>query len=159
MHLIQLGVGFSGLSMICPWVFILHIPANFNSNGHSVPAGAIILALILWIFPQNIGQQTHSRALYAQVDWPGVVFSLTGSVMLVFPLEQGGISYPWNSATIIVSFIIAGICWIIFAGWETLLTSRPWKMLPIFPTRLAHHRVIAAGLLYVVIPQATYTPS
>jgi hypothetical protein len=114
----------------------------------SIPGGSIIIALIVFVFPRNINQQKISRELFAQVDWPGVVLSLVASVVLCFALESGGNQYPWNSAAIIASLVISGISWVAFTVWQAHLTARAGKMamLPIFPTRLVGHRVIAAAL-------------
>jgi hypothetical protein len=114
----------------------------------SIPGGSIIIALIVFVFPRNINQQKISRELFAQVDWPGVVLSLVASVVLCFALESGGNQYPWDSAAIIASLVISGISWVAFTVWQALLTARAGKMamLPIFPTRLVGHRVIAAAL-------------
>jgi hypothetical protein len=86
--------------------------------------------------------------MLAQVDWPGVVLSLAASAILVFALESGGSQYPWNSPAIIVSLVISGLCWVAFTLWQYHLTvqASKVKMLPIFPTRLVGHRVIAAAL-------------
>src|SRR5277367_1285724 len=114
----------------------------------SIPGGSITIALIMFVFPRNINQQKISRELFAQIDWPGVVLSLVASVVLCFALENGGNQYPWNSAAIISSFVISGISWVAFTVWQAFLTARAGKiaMLPIFPTRLVGHRVIAAAL-------------
>jgi len=84
-----------------------------------------------------------------RIDWPGSILSLAASVMLIFALEESGTVYAWDSVIIIASFEIQGFCWILFAAWETLLSSElfNWPMLPIFPTRLVSHRVVAAAIL------------
>jgi len=46
----------------------------------SIPGGVIVMAIVFMVFPQNIGQQRHSKAMYKLIDWPGVVLSLLGSV-------------------------------------------------------------------------------
>jgi hypothetical protein len=100
------------------------------------------------VFPRNINQQKISREMFAQIDWPGVMLSLVASIVLCFALESGGNQYPWNSAAIIVSLVISGVSWVAFTVWQAFLTARAGKMamLPIFPTRLVGHRVIAAAL-------------
>ena len=69
--------------------------------------------------------------------------------MFVFALEQGGAQYPWDSAAIVASFVVAGICWAAFGVWETCLTKSidGVSMWPIFPTRLLQRRVVSAALL------------
>lgn len=116
---------------------------------YSVPCGAVVVALTLWKYPAKTGASAYSKTALAQVDLPGVVLSLAGSVMLVFALEQGGVKYPWNSGTIVASFVVAGLAWVAFGSWEAVLTSGFAKltMRPIFPTRLLTHRVLATAFL------------
>ncbi|CAF9909471.1 hypothetical protein IMSHALPRED_008372 [Imshaugia aleurites] len=120
------------------WVFWLN-----------VPCGAVIVALTLWKYPTKTGASAYSKSALAQVDLPGVILSLAGSIMLVFALEQGGVKYPWDSGIIVASFVVAGISWVLFGSWETFLTSSFVKMTmrPIFPTRLLTQRVVATALL------------
>ena len=115
----------------------------------SVPCGAVIVALTLWKYPTKTGASAYSKSALAQVDLPGVILSLAGSIMLVFALEQGGVKYPWDSGIIVASFVVAGISWVLFGSWETFLTSSFVKMTmrPIFPTRLLTQRVVATALL------------
>jgi Fungal trichothecene efflux pump (TRI12) len=113
----------------------------------SIPAGVLIIAVIIWVFPQNIGQKAHSRALYGKIDWPGVMLSLVGSVLLIFALEEGGVRFAWNSGSIVSSFVVAGVSLVAFSMWEAFLTSKPRAMLPVFPTRLIGNRVITCSLL------------
>ena len=116
---------------------------------YSVPCGAVIVALTLWKYPTKTGASAYSKKALAQVDLPGVILSLAGSIMLVFALEQGGVKYSWNSGTIVASFVVAGVAWVMFGSWEAVLTSGFAKitMQPIFPTRLLTHRVLATAFL------------
>lgn len=104
--------------------------------------------LLFWEFPKH-RKAEGSPGRLAQIDWLGVILSLVGSIVLVFPLEQGGVQYPWNSATIISTFVVAGVAWVAFVVWETYLTMQGHRflMLPVFPVRLATHRVVGSALL------------
>jgi hypothetical protein len=129
-------------------MYLIHRYCVVVNDILSIPGGSIIIALIMFVFPRNINQQKISREMFAQIDWPGVILSLVASVVLCFALESGGTQYPWNSAAIIASLVISGISWVAFTVWQAFLTARAGKvaMLPIFPTRLVGHRVIAAAL-------------
>ncbi len=120
----------------------------------SVPAGAILIGLVLWVLPKNATSLSISIRSFGHIDWPGGVSSLTASVLLVFALEEGGVSYSWGSATIVASFVIQGLSWACFTFWELFLTSRDsrWQMLPVFPANLIGQRVIASAILYTSIP-------
>lgn len=116
----------------------------------SVPAGALIIAIVLWVFPKNPTPLRINCQSFGRIDWPGSILSLAGSVLLIFALEEGGTVYAWNSAAIIVSFAVQGVCWGLFALWEAVLSSRNSmsSMLPIFPARLVSHRIIASAVVY-----------
>lgn len=48
-------------------------------------------------------------------------------------IQFGGLIYPWNSATIIVLFVVGGLCWVAFAFQQTfnVLTSTDNRMFPV----------------------------
>ena len=119
------------------WVFLIN-----------VPCGVLIISLMIWAYPQPKNTSRVFRTALSRVDWPGVIFSLAGSALVVFALQEGGVQYPWSSARVVVCLAVGGICWVAFAVWEVYLTKSHsnFKMAPIFPTRLARHRVIGAAL-------------
>lgn len=102
------------------------------------------------------------RKSFSRVDLGGTVLSLTFSILLVFAMQQGGIEYPWSSATVVVTLTISVICFLLFILWEEFIVgdrrgSLPRWLLdfgfmpaeacePIFPMRLAKHRVIGCLL-------------
>lgn len=103
---------------------------------------------MLWIYPRRPGDPKFFKRAIIQVDWLGFVLLIAGSVMLVFALQEGGLKYPWESSTIIASFVVAGICWIVFGIWEGFLSrgiSRN-SMVAVFPLQLVRNRIVAASL-------------
>lgn len=114
----------------------------------NIPTGLIVIVLVVILFPRNIGQQKISRSLLAQIDWPGVLLSLGACILAVFPLEEGGTQFAWNSAIVIVLFIASVFTFAAFITWEWVLTKREsiWKMVPIFPTRLVNQRIIGSTM-------------
>ena len=62
--------------------------------------------------------------------------------------EAGSLVVPWNSLLVLTSLTSAAICFALFLGWESLLSSgRYWEMEPIFPLRLLKNRVYLSCLL------------
>ncbi|KAF4625107.1 hypothetical protein G7Y89_g13062 [Cudoniella acicularis] len=122
------------------WVFWLN-----------VPCGVVVTISIVLIFPGVRGSQKCGKSQFKQIDWIGTFLSLAGSSLLVVSLEEGGIQFAWSSVAIIMMLVGSAICFTGFGIWETILTPRElkWKMLPLFPTRLVSHRVIAATLATV----------
>ncbi|KAL9594715.1 MAG: hypothetical protein Q9219_006879 [cf. Caloplaca sp. 3 TL-2023] len=73
---------------------------------NSIPGGIFGGALLFWKFPSPPKVLEGGPRRLAQIDWPGVILSLAGSIILVFPLEQGGVQYSWSSAIIISTFVV-----------------------------------------------------
>jgi hypothetical protein len=65
----------------------------------------------------------------------------------VFALEQAGIEYPWNGAAIIASFVLSGVGWFVFIGWERRLSLKDNVCEPMFPWRIACNRFVLGLLL------------
>ena len=112
----------------------------------------MVAVLLFFVLPYDMKPSTPEERAprkLCQIDWPGAVLSLAASVILLFALEEGGVIYAWGSAPIIATLAASGACWIFFGFWEAYLTPKKRRrvMLPIFPLRLATHRVIAASLM------------
>ena len=119
------------------WVFLIN-----------VPCGVLIISLMVWAYPKPKTTSSLFCTALSRVDWPGVLLSLAGSALVVFALQEGGVQYPWSSSRVVTCLVVGGVCWVAFAFWEVYLTRSHtvFKMAPIFPTRLARHRVIGAAL-------------
>ncbi len=93
------------------------------------------------------------------VDWLGSLTIVGGTLMLLLGLEFGGVTYPWNSATVI-SLIVFGI---VVAG---LFAINEWKFAryPVMPLRIFKHpsNIAALGVCfchgYVFIAGTYYLP-
>ena len=113
-----------------------------------MPCGVAVILLIVWVYPERPGGQTRYKRALTRVDWPGLVFSLVGTILLVFGLQEGGVRYAWKSATIITTLVVSGVCWFAFCTWEVWLSSgsSPFPIVPLFPLTLMKNRVVAAAL-------------
>ncbi|KAK3294143.1 major facilitator superfamily transporter [Chaetomium fimeti] len=126
------------------WVFWL--------NG---PGGALAITLLSISIPFSFPYPGPARFLstlvsekaWKRIDYLGAFSSLAASVLLVFALEQAGVEYPWGSAPIIVCFVLSGIFWIVFIGWERGLSRKTTSCEPMFPWRLACNRFVLGLLL------------
>ncbi|KAK3307163.1 major facilitator superfamily transporter [Chaetomium strumarium] len=126
------------------WVFWLNGPGG-------VVAILLIGVSIPFSFPYP-GPARFFNSLVAgrawrRVDFFGAFSSLVASILLVFALEQAGVEYPWNSAAIIVCFVLSGLFWIVFIGWERGISLRNTVCEPMFPWRLACNRFVMGLLL------------
>lgn len=93
--------------------------------------------------PKRKAKATRLGVLFAQMDVPGALLLLLASTLLVFALQEAGSRhYDWNSAAIIVSLIVSGICWCAFITWIFWLDSDQSRVpiKPIFPLSVALKR-------------------
>ena len=131
------------------------IPVLANPTLHSGPPGALAMLLIAVAIPFSFpypGPARFFRTLISEkawrrVDFLGAFTSLAASIVLVFALEQAGVEYPWNSAPIVVSFVLSGVLWVAFIGWERAISLKNGACEPMFPWRLACSRFVLGLLL------------
>ncbi|KAI0814258.1 major facilitator superfamily transporter [Xylaria sp. FL0064] len=125
------------------WVFFLHV---------SVLAAILIAFSIPFGFPYGESNKSFKTMIaekaWKRVDALGGLLSLAASIFLVFALQQGGVTYTWESGAIISIFVVSGISGIGFILWERHLSlmSVVCEPEPMFPWSLAKNRFIL-GLL------------
>ncbi|KAH8886999.1 drug resistance transporter EmrB/QacA subfamily [Thozetella sp. PMI_491] len=127
------------------WVFLLN-----------APGGAMAFTLIAFFLPMSeassklsFSQRLYSkfsRSTLARVDALGMFLLLASSILLVFALEQGGTRYPWNSAAVISTLVIAIMLGIAFVLWEMYIDQPSTVVEPVFPPHLLKNRFLAAML-------------
>ncbi|KAL1958915.1 hypothetical protein VTO42DRAFT_3468 [Malbranchea cinnamomea] len=96
----------------------------------NLPVGGVSLAILV-LFLQIESPKTPLLAGLRAIDWLGTICIIGGTVMFLFGLEFGGISYPWNSATIICLIIFGVVVLCIFG-----IVERRVAKYPIMPTAL-----------------------
>ncbi|KKA29261.1 hypothetical protein TD95_004298 [Thielaviopsis punctulata] len=86
---------------------------------------------ILFFFLKLHNPRTPMRQGLAAVDWLGSVTVVGGTCMILLALEFGGITFPWNSTTVICLFVFGFVLIAIFALIE-------WKVAtyPVIPLRI-----------------------
>ncbi|KMU80223.1 hypothetical protein CISG_08329 [Coccidioides immitis RMSCC 3703] len=95
-----------------------------------VPVGGVsLIILLLWLNIES--PKTPLVAGLQAIDWLGTLTIIGGTLMLLFGLEFGGITYPWDSATTIC-LIVFGIVVLALFG----LVERRVAKYPIMPTAL-----------------------
>jgi len=114
---------------------------------------------IIFFFLDLKTPKTPLMAGLKAIDWAGALFVIGGTLMILFGLEDGGVEYPWKSATIICLLIFGFVSFICFFMVE-------WKVAkyPIVPLRIFKHRSNLAALFvcffhgYVFIGGSYYLP-
>ncbi|KAF3013530.1 hypothetical protein E8E14_009194 [Neopestalotiopsis sp. 37M] len=125
----------------------------------SLPAGAVAGSLILVILPSRFPHHCepplekrysisslNARNLF-KADPLGAFMLLSASILFVAALEEGGVHFEWNSAAIILFFILAGMLFICFIIWEWRASREESMVEPMFPRRFLTNRVFMGVLL------------
>ncbi|GAB1198961.1 hypothetical protein APSETT444_008291 [Aspergillus pseudonomiae] len=96
----------------------------------NLPIGGVSF-VILVLFLKIEAEKTPLLAGLKSIDWIGVVLIMGGTLMFLFGLEYGGITYPWDSATVICLIVFGVVAWAIAMMVE-------WKVAkyPVIPIRL-----------------------
>ncbi|KAK3936171.1 major facilitator superfamily domain-containing protein [Diplogelasinospora grovesii] len=129
------------------WCFYVNLPIS--------GVGFFVLAFVLKLH----NPRTPMRQGLAAVDWLGSLTIVGGTLMVLLGLEFGGVTYPWNSPTV--------ICLIVFGLLTTgIFVVIEWKIarFPIIPLRLfkTKSNVAAMGVCachgFVFISGSYYLP-
>ncbi|KAE8450293.1 hypothetical protein EG329_006721 [Mollisiaceae sp. DMI_Dod_QoI] len=120
----------------------------------NLPIGGITGSILSFIrIPDAKMAVTKKATLKEQVkrlDFPGFALFTPTCIMLLLALEWGGVTYAWNSATIIGLFCGAGGCLIVFLLWER--RQGDTAMLPI---HLLRNRVVVSAALTTTFSQGS----
>ncbi len=110
----------------------------------NLPVGLIALILSILTIPKDEKKETREH-----FDIPGAVFFMGALVALMLGLNQGH-NYGWSSLPILMLFIFAVLCTIIFINIENR-QSRPMLDLTLFRRRNFSTSVISAIFNYICV--------
>ncbi|KAL1968280.1 hypothetical protein VTN77DRAFT_2115 [Rasamsonia byssochlamydoides] len=96
----------------------------------NLPVGGLSFVILLFFLSIDTPKTPLLAGLRA-IDWLGTITIIGGTLMFLFGLEFGGVSYPWNSATVICLIIFGPVVLVLFGLIE-------WKVAkyPVMPMRL-----------------------
>lgn len=116
----------------------------------SAPFAIVAITGIVFLYPVEPSRCHGTTRTLRRIDIIGSLLLLASTVLLIIAMQEAGsLVVPWNSLLVLTSLTSAAICFALFLGWETLLSSgRYWEMEPIFPLRLLKNRVYLSCLLY-----------
>lgn len=121
------------------WIFFLNLPT-----------GGIALALFIIAWPREKGVKRMTKTAFASIDVVGAICLLTGSILLVFVLQEAGTYvYAWDSAIVIAMLVVVVVAFVGFFSWQLFLGAHPdWPVKMTFPVKLvAQHRILAATVM------------
>lgn len=116
------------------WCFYINLPLD----------GLAFIILVVFLDLKH--PRTPILAGLKAVDWAGSLLIVGGTLMLLFGLQYGGVTYPWSSATVLCLIIFGIATCALFILYE-------WKIptYPVMPMALFHRRTNIATLSVVFI--------
>ncbi|KAK0864926.1 hypothetical protein LTR87_015607 [Friedmanniomyces endolithicus] len=66
------------------------------------------------------------------IDWVGSLLIVGATLMLLFGLQYGGVTYPWSSAIVLCLIIFGILTFVIFAIWEYKFAKYPVMPMGLF---------------------------
>ncbi|KAK6827659.1 major facilitator superfamily domain-containing protein [Apiospora arundinis] len=125
------------------WIFFLN-----------VPIGVLLLCVVALVFPANNKPLPIRWRTLSFIDFPGMVLSLLGVVIIIYAIERAGLGSSWGKPTIVAPLVAGAVALIGFVTWEKLLSAaKVWwsQMLPLLPINLFTTRVIGSVFLTAFI--------
>jgi EmrB/QacA subfamily drug resistance transporter len=105
----------------------------------NLPVGGLALIVISITMPRRAALTDHS------IDWLGAALLGAASTSLLLGLVWGGRQYPWSSAHVIGTLVLAPLLLIVFLVYERRIPE------PILPFDLMRNRVVAASLVCMAL--------
>ncbi|CAK7563518.1 MAG: hypothetical protein SEPTF4163_001387 [Sporothrix epigloea] len=115
----------------------------------NAPFAILAITGIVFLYPIEPTRCHGTNRTLRRVDIVGSVLLLASTVLLVIAMQEAGsLVVSWSSLLVLTSLTSSAICFALFLGWESLISSgRYWEMEPIFPLRLLKNRVYLSCLL------------
>jgi len=121
------------------WIFAIKYDAPFNINrlltNVSLPASVLAMILCFLLLRKRTKEGQPSKRLpttyresetvlskLLRIDWIGTVLFIVAGILVLLALNWGS-TEAWNSAKVIVSFVVGGFLVIAFVFWEYSLMN------------------------------------
>ncbi|RDW58158.1 MFS multidrug transporter-like protein [Coleophoma cylindrospora] len=123
----------------------------------NAPIGTIPLILFCIAWPKADQIRHAERRPLKDLDIISSILLIAASVLVVFALQEGGItSNSWGTPLFLVPIIIGIICWISLFGWEYLAHKHWTRLLTMFPFRVMRNRVYSAAAMSTLLTGFSY---
>lgn len=116
------GIG-NGLGPLLASAFVQH---NYWRNYYYTLCALITSSslIIIFLLPNSKSPISMKEKLL-NIDYLGWLFGSVGLILILIPINGGGLTYRWNEPKIIVMFVVGGVSFIIFLAIEMWVARLP----------------------------------
>ncbi|KAF4188550.1 hypothetical protein CNMCM7927_001245 [Aspergillus lentulus] len=125
-----IGGGFTS-NVTWRWCFYINLP---------VGGVAMLVILVFLKIPDQPTAQAPLSEKIKQLDFPGTILLVPGTVCLLLALQWGGQTYAWNNGRVIALLTLAGVLLVGFFAVQVLLPRTAT-----LPPRIMKQRSVAAA--------------
>ncbi|KAG6377721.1 MFS general substrate transporter [Boletus reticuloceps] len=108
-----------------------------------LPVSLCAVCVVFFLLPLKPVQGNVKEKLMA-VDYLGTLLTIFGSVLILLPLNWGGVTFPWNSAIVLETLCLGVIFIFLFCLWECKCAR-----LPIIPMHIFSYMTVVG--VYIVM--------
>jgi hypothetical protein len=123
-----------------------------------LPLDGIAFFILLFFLDIKTPRTPIIQGLKA-IDWLGSILVVGGTLMLLFGLQYGGVSAPWDSAEVLCLIIIGAFTLFLFGMWEWKFAESPIMPIDLFAS-VTRAATLAVVFLhgFVFISSSYYLP-
>ncbi|KAI0474119.1 major facilitator superfamily domain-containing protein [Xylariaceae sp. FL0804] len=100
----------------------------------NLPISGLGFAILVFVLKLH-NPRTPMRQGLAAIDWLGSLLIIGATLMFLFGLEFGNVTYPWGSATVICLIVFGIVTWGLFILVEKYQAKSPIVPLELFKSR------------------------
>ncbi|KAJ4303853.1 hypothetical protein N0V88_001450 [Collariella sp. IMI 366227] len=133
------------------WCFLVNIPIGVFACGLLLPIRV----------PGQASKPTPSmlfRKLHWELDLPGFILLSCAAALLLIAVQFGGVEMPWDSNIIIISFVGAGLIFILWLFWNRTMQNQALIPTTILKSPLFGAAFTQLSLLTIIFYASFFLP-
>ncbi len=117
-----IGIG-NGVGPLLASAFVQH--SNWRNYYYTLFALIVASSSIIIIFIPNSKSPISTREKLKNIDYLGWIFGAIGLILILIPINGGGLTFKWNEPKVIIMFVIGGVSFIGFFITEMWIAKLP----------------------------------
>lgn len=119
----------------------------------NLPLGGVTFLFLLFLYEAKkpVKAANGLQEVIVQLDPLGILVFLPAMICLLLALQYGGTKFPWDSAQVIMLFVIFGVLFIVFVAVQRWQQDRAT-----IPPRLIMNRNVWGGSVFIFCLSASF---